>query len=452
MAASLAEQLGQLGPEVERVYLVGPRPGDGTAAGLRRWAAGAVPPGWVPHGALYAEGVTPAMRYQRTGDGPPVELVAASAWYPDATDPATTAAAHELLRELVGGAFDGGELLTTPASTGRLLLMRSLGGRSFPVLDTDTQELIRSTSGQGRIELLAPAAAELPELVAYDGRLMYAGCVRELGHGVPTHDDGDEYAGMVRGRYRVRFTVPRDWCHVGLLGVHDGDGWRWPSTPGEEHETWADGAEVGLAIAHGWTVRIRERLLFPEHRGRPLDGWASRLVAIREQLLARAAVGAVEGETARLAAAGVRSILLHGIGALHGTPHRVTRASTNPGDVPAEAGDSWRIEGDTHVWSEAEAASWPAMCHPEWSAAVWARARVRLLHAPAGRGQAPAGALHVARSQLVAFRTDAVYLASDPRWHDDGAVGRLRRVSSTPGPMPWPRSHGDLLKARAGDG
>jgi hypothetical protein len=280
---------------------------------------------------------------------------------------------------------------------------------------------------------------------------MYAGCVRELGHGVPTLDRSDEFAGYTRGRYRVTFQVPDEWEHVGLLGVHDdgkGGGWRWPAEPGEEGAAWVDACELRLALDHRWPVKIHERLLFPEHRGRPLDRWSDALVKMRTAVLHRVAIGALSPEVGELAAAAVRSIVLHGIGALHGTPHRVTMSSLDPGDVPAAAGSTWRVDGDVHVWAEDRGQAWPDLVHPEWSSAVWARARCRLLSAPTGTAGTYAGALHVDPRTVVAFRTDAVYLAVDPRWPDDGAAGRLRRRDVIPGPHRWPATSRQLLSIK----
>src|SRR5690606_21657835 len=104
-----------------------------------------------------------------------------------------------------------------------------------------------------------------------------------------------------------------------------------------------------------------------------------------------------------------------------------------------------RAEGDKLVWTELTEPAWPEMAHPEWSAQVYGRARARLLSAPGG-----AGALGVERSELVAFRTDAIYMTTDPHWNDDGRPGRYRHVRTIPGPIKRPTTQRELLAVRDG--
>jgi hypothetical protein len=48
----------------------------------------------------------------------------------------------------------------------------------------------------------------------------------------------------------------------------------------------------------------------------------------------------------------------------------------------------------------------------------------------------------------VAFRTDALYLTTDPGWADDGKPGRYRLKGSIERPIPAPASMGELLSLR----
>src|SRR5690606_26455092 len=137
----------------------------------------------------------------------------------------------------------------------------------------------------------------------------------------------------------------------------------------------------------------------------------------------------------------------HTIGAFHGRPHRTTRASTHAQDVPPDARD-WRLEGDTFLWAEGERQAWPGMAHHEWSAAICARRRPRLLSGPTGAKGVWAGVLHVDPAQLVTCRTDAIYLTSDPGWPDDGSVGRFRRKRLVEGPLRVPTNQTELLRLR----
>jgi len=433
-AGPIGQVLDQLDPSTERVYICGGS--DGIAA-ARAWAA-VLPFPWRsdPKRGHYLEGQFPIYRLVR-GDGRRVEILRAAMWFGDA-EPEACAAAWAELRSDVARRYTAGTLLSTPASTGRYLLTQTIPfERSWPTLDADTQQLIRSTSGQGRIEIF-DRGPELPQLVEYDGRFMYAGLLWGLAGGVPVRDSVDEYAGQQRGRYRVTVTVPADWAHVGILATkNDRGGWSWPSSPREQFTTWADGAELGLAIEHGWRVRIHERMLWPAYTVKgPLDAWGDRMRKSYAQ----------HRDASPLVARAVRAMALQTIGAFQGRAHRTTRIGTAE-QVPADAANL-RLEGDVMLWGEGTEQAWPEMAHPEWSAAIWARARVRLLDAPTGTKGRRAGALHVPASSVLAFRTDAVYLTADPGWPDDGAVGRLRRVYEQNGPLVAPTNQTQLLRMK----
>src|SRR5205085_2209322 len=128
--------------------------------------------------------------------------------------------------DAIGRHFPGSVLQSTPATTGRVLWLKSIpAGTEWEPLPADVQELIRSTSGQARREVRR-VGGTIDGLVCLDGRFMYAACVWGLGAGLVAHDDQQLTAAdfvrggchrQVRGRYRVRFAVPGDWRHVGLL-------------------------------------------------------------------------------------------------------------------------------------------------------------------------------------------------------------------------------------------
>lgn len=446
-----------LDDRTERVYLVGPRPGRGTIEGFRRWADGPHPHGWVEHQrGHYLEGEHPILRFQAP-DGRLVELLRAAAWFGEGDYPAIDAEqAWTLVGDELGRAFPRATLLASAAATGRELFLQTIPyGTSWPTLDPDTQQLIRSTSGQGRTQLLDHPASSIDELVVYDGRLMYAALCWGL-PGAGRLQRVDEYLGQVRARYHATATVPRDWndactcgapghAGIGLLGVKDdAAGWTYPFRPAETLQGWWDGAELHVALAHGWQIRPTEAVVFDPYTGAgPLDGWAKRLIGCRERIdlrLRDTPVGAL-GRNA------VRAIILHAIGAFTGASHRVTRSVTldQAMDVPADARDV-RVEGERVVWAEYTGPGWPELSHPEWSAAIWARARARLLDGPAGRAPINrSGALNVPAGDVLAFRTDALYLTRDPHWADDGKPGRLRHVHTVRGPISTPRTSAEIL-------
>ena len=454
-ARDAGEQLGQLGDGagVERIFLVGERPGQ-TIAGVREWATAELPAGWShSERGHYMEGDSPVLRYQHES-GATVELHRSASWFGDSTDVDRCREAWVLLGHLMRRAFGLPALLATPTTTGREAWLRTIPeGREWLVLPSEVQELIRSTSGQGRIELVAEPGAELPALVEMDARWAYSALCRQLA-GVAADEGatwelvaGAPFDPYARARWHVRGEVPRDWSHVGILPVKDeSGGWRWPRRPGERFDTWADGAELLVAQRHGWHFSVVEALTFPTYRGAgPLDQWSKKLRELRETARNLAAVGARDEGVVELVGHAIRAMLLHAIGGFHGTPHRVTRAVPidEPEKVPA--GVHFRLEGSVLAWAEVRPPAWPEMVHPEWSAAIWARARARLVDAPDG-----AGALHVPFSEVVGFRTDAVYLTAPASWPDDGKAGRYRVKSHVLGPLRAPANQLELLALRDG--
>lgn len=462
--ATAGDTLAALPAGTQTAYLIGPAP----ASGWLPWALSGLDDGsWEPSDH-YLDATAPVLRYVSQG-GRRVELHRATQWFGHGRYSAAQAAeGWEMLGRVIGQTFPDATLLATPATTARELFLRTIPrGRAYPVLDLDTQRLIRSTDGQGRIEVLPPGGHKsdwdcdnMPALFEYDGRLMYAALCRELPAGVPIHDAGDTYLGQTRARYLVRVTVPRDWDEpFGLLGHKRDDGsrlWEYPNERGRTFTTWADGAELWILAKHApewWRdLRILERLHWPNvDGGRPLDNWAAKLIDARA-LCERIAQQSHDLEhAAGLAALAVRSLILHGIGAFHGRaqPRTGYARAGEPLDLPAAA-TNVRLEGDWIVYTipgrEPSGDSWRArLSHPEWSAAVWARARARLLAAPGSTG-----ALYRTDGEVVAFRTDAVYLTARQRWNDDGRIGRFRCKSWRAGPMPWPANGTELLELRDG--
>lgn len=335
-------------------------------------------------------------------------------------------ALHRTIRRL----FDNKALLlATPLATGRELWQRTIPrGTEFPSLSPELGELIRSTTQQGRVELLPPATPTVPFLCELDARLAYGALCNELPTGVLEHDDrpwhpDDAYQ---RARYRVTVTVPDDWQHVGLLGVRR-RGWEYPAAPGETFETWADNVELHLAHKMGWTFHAHERIVFD--KGRPLDRWARHLTT-----------GATTA-TDPLVRAGLRAILLNTIGGFTAKPRMVTKSAPDDGatSFPARARHARIVDGHL-VWMEPGPDRAPWMHMPHWPATIWARQRVRLLTGPGG-----AGALHLDPEHVVAFRTDALWLTVNPPWQDDGKAGQYRLKTNVPGPRPWPTTQQELL-------
>lgn len=337
-------------------------------------------------------------------------------------------------------------LLNTPGTTGRDLWMRTDAADDCQTMSAELQRLVRSTSGQGRIETF-PARGELVAgLFEYDMRLAYAAVLRGLPSGEPEVRQRTplEVVCGHRSRALVRFRPPDGWApRPGIIGVrHDETaGWSWPTEPRWHGPTWADGCEIELAVRHGWEFEVDQALVWPT-TGEPLRLWSERLLK-----LVRDAETELSPEGFRHVRAMVRAILLHTVGAFHGAQHRVTRTAPSLADAPIGA-DMLRVHpGGSVSWREYTEPKWPEAVHPEWSAHVWARCRRRLLETPGGGGM-----LHADPLTLVAVRTDAVYLTQPVGWcdGDDGAAGRWVLKHADHSSQPWPRTSNEVLAARKG--
>lgn len=368
-------------------------------------------------------------------------------------------------------------LLKTPSLTG-LELWRSTIGMSkqsdgqyrsteYQVLPAELRDLIHRTSGQGRFEMLPcpDNSGMTPDLYYLDDRLAYgARALTELGIGPAIHDFGSKYEGYTPARYKVRFRVPDSWVHVGLLPVQRqlvkgaaSIGLEFPRTPEYSGETWVDATELRVAFApfpsvcptclelygkndgrscpqHGWDIQILERIVFT--KGRPLHAWAEKLIQVRELCSPNEAARAV-----------VRNILLHTIGAFHGSRRPVTHVAGDTSKVPEKIPLQIALNPDgeeQYLWTEEGVTPRNQDYNrPEWSSQIWARERARLLLNKYGDGTFT-GALTQPYDSIVAFRLDAMYTTIDPHWPDNGRPGQMRFKGYLPGPVPWPREETDL--------
>lgn len=459
-----------------RVFLCGAAPtaeGEYGEAGTRAWFLSDPGPGWAvaPTGHHLSDARTPTARYV-FDDGLAVEVMRTAAWWGDSdAGPADSRGAWHALQDKIRESFgDSSRLLATPATTGRDLWQRTIGPKTnYPVLSDEIRDLIHATAGQGRIELCRPPATaytgsagdySVPGVHVRDGRLMYAALTWGMPVGTPTlltaaavqmmPEAQLHKAIMGRSRWHIVAQVPVSWTRpFGLLMAprDGGKGWQYPSTPGETFETWCDGAELALARSQGWGVKILGGMTWRE--GKPLNSWTEKLLAIWQWF---------EGHTfEQLCRRAIRSLILFSVGAFasQGRTSTFTLPEDQAERVPA--GVSPSRAGGMLVWTQdAPATPWSMqLAHPEWSATIWARARVRMLDGP---GAAPVkdggkprrtGALHLpAGIDVIAFRTDALVLTGDPGWPDDGKVGRLRFDGELPGTQPWPETEAEMLRLK----
>jgi hypothetical protein len=472
--ATLGELLTDLPGDARRVYLCGPRPETGPAGKTpadraRAWILDELPAEWSadPVRGHYLDRIDLPVGYYRQGEDRAIEVHRAATWeLPDDATPEVARAAMAAIDVALRGAFkapakvanieDGySAWLASPTTTGRELLHSSLpwdtkagNYRSLPVLAPEHASLIRSTSPQGRLELV-PGEDTLPGIHYLDQRWAYAACVNaELPIGPATLVDGGDFSqSYTPARYLVKARVPDGWDKVGILPakVDDGESWEYPSTPGTTFDTWADPAELRVAAHYGWSFTILQTLAYAGS-AKVLAGWGDALQRARASIGVRAQAGEIDPEVAGMAAAGVRQILVNGIGSLHGRPRKVTRAVASFDQVPA--GEQASEHGGQWIWTETGAGAGDAFSHPELSTAIWARCRARLLDGGSGKGAPRTGALMLPRSEVVALRTDALYLTRDPGWIDGGSIGEFRVKGHAVGPIDRPTDIAELLSIK----
>jgi hypothetical protein len=464
---TLRELLEAIPGTVERGYLTGPRPGGKDVHKAREWWTTELPGGWDARDHYLPPGDAGASvgRFTRPDGSRLVIHRAEAAWSIDPERTPTEAAAimgavGEALRGRFGadkshpGWMDTSHLtwLDTATATGRELARLALprGCRAESLTD-ELQDLIRSTTGQARIQLLHPADM-LEGLHESDMRFAYSGLVRELPIGPARLERVTEWNPQERCRVRARFTVPADWSHLGIIAVPDDDpsgGWTYPNDPGEQFTSWADGAEAWLALEMGWKVEPLEVLHFAGI-ARVLDGWADRITKARDDLTTRAAHDELTAKVADGARDCLRAVILFGIGGFVGRVHPVTCSSIDPEAVPV--GAIREQHGGRWWWPEPGRPVTPGTAHPEWSAAVWARCRTRVLRGPAVNG-IRTGALTLPFSEVVAIRTDAIYTQHRPAWDeaDDGKAARFTyRGEVVAGPCLCPLTVDELLTMKEG--
>lgn len=442
-----------------RVFVVGPVPRTDQILSL-------VTSLGVNAGVTDSEGPSPRARVYLDGHYPVVSvdrgrLTWAASWFGDgAYTVADCEHVWQYLTDLLSDAWRGNdiELMLTPATTGRDLWLRTIPkGPGYPVLDRPLQTAIRAGAGQGRIETFGGRG--IVTLHEYDARLAYLSLTRRMPIGEPVdlhESDAQAWADahpFAPARYLVSFYVPAGWGsrRPGILPVarsREVDplaGWSWPTEPGRVHgPTWCEGSELALARRYGWSVTIH-RVIGWEQTRDVFAVWQERLLHVLD-------VGMSQLDDSRHAAmfrSAIRAIALHTIGALNGSPHKVTHVGPSPHDH----GQGVRMLRDgSYTWHTVEPPAWPQLSHPEWTATIWGRARARLLDAPTGATGHRIGALHLPAGSVVAFRTDAIYTSEPTGWgdDDDGKPGRYR-YKGAHGPGPWPRSGTDVLRMKGAE-
>jgi len=199
-------------------------------------------------------------------------------------------------------------------------------------------------------------------------------------------------------------------------------------------------------LAYDWNVEIEERLICVDDcktTKRPLRSWAQQLSRLWAEPISAERVRAMWQRAVRL-------ILLEAVGLFGYRPKIVTRRVSGIGEVPphdlAEQTFRQTEEGEVEYEDYASCGRMNHLLHPEFSAAVWADTRVRLMRQISVFEREPlvTGALTLPREQVVGFGLDCLYLTADPGWQDDGKPGRYRLKSYVPGVCSAPRDRRQL--------
>ncbi|WP_217275414.1 hypothetical protein, partial [Nocardia gamkensis] len=304
-----------------------------------------------------------SLRFHRPGTddtgkpGPRVTIYRASGWIDrdqeEATSPAELRAAFMLLLDGLRATFGsvvgetyGVPLKGTPAATGFELVRRTLprkrGGAAhqYPILDTDTQNLIRAHCGQARNENFcitnhssggAHIPDRIPGMFVYDMRFAYAAlCDLEMPCGPVERDQVPEIA--MRGRgwepclYQIRVTVPQDWDRVGRFRYRDtgDDEWVYPSEPGTTFVSWAWENALIQADRDGWKlgehIEILQRVRFTGPKTKPLLTFGTHLRDLRDEWIP--AQKDVPDRVRELAKIMARQIAIATIGKLAAAPYK----------------------------------------------------------------------------------------------------------------------------------
>ena len=431
------------------VYLTGARPEPPKGGAVSDWLLDKSP-GFTASGH-YLDADRPVGRFVNDDTGRAVTVRRAAELFGEITDPVIARDAWELVAKAWRREWSTDLLASLPAS-GRIAL-NMCGAGDWPAVSDDTADLIRNTTPQHRIELVQADPAvrdvQMPGFAYLDARWSYVALLRALAVGEPQRLTGDAaevfswaqpYA---RARYFVTFKAPKKWDRIGtLLTKHDlGAHWHAPS----KGQTWCDGAELLVARANLWHVNVHDALVWPEGQ-RPLDRWHARMLRVVDTLRDDThLVGATNSAPHAAARNVVRAIILQTLGAMHAIAARNVVYAADASAVPIYARNTMTPRGDgwTYTQTMPLTRAQAAFTHPEITAQIWGRAHARIL-SHRGPGNVETGALHVPPHELLAIHGDALYLTRDPRWPDDGKIGRMRTKGKLAGPLPWPATMRDV--------
>lgn len=371
-------------------------------------------------------------------------------------------------------------LMRSPAATGANLWAASLPrDLKLEATEQDIRAEMRSNDGQHHIDsfvsgtecdcgdcnalVLPDQNGKIPAFYYVDGRFMYSACCRELGI-AGRRITGEKARELLffsergryeRARYKVTARVPDDWSHIGVLPAKK-EGtkkWHYPNRPGATFTTWADSAEVDLALNLGWHIEPIEGVLFT--KARVMDTFADRIKRARTAI---AEDRDLEPLVKQAVSAALRQIMVSGIGNLAPRPRTIEKNARTLREVPLEYRHEAVQHGKHFVWNEVAERDTTASngwYWPELSVQVWGRSRARVLRTPMAKS-IRGGALAVPPETLIGINGDAIYTTALPPWAlpehagggDDGQPGRLRIQGGLPRPQNAPLDRDELNRLR----
>jgi hypothetical protein len=211
----------------------------------------------------------------------------------------------------------------------------------------------------------------------------------------------------------------------------------YPRLAGQTFESWCSSSELSLALKQGWSVTVKERILWPQTHTlpEPLKLWGDRLITLRMER-AKAYEEPIRG----MLEAAVRNILLHTIGGFHRVTREFDGYTSDVMTIPATA-TSFELLADGEIWrytlTDKLSPLQTVLSQPHWAASIWGAARKKLAEQ----------ALQVPFKDLMAMRVDAVWTAREMPWKDTGKVGMFRREQLEHDRyVCWPRTTGEMVQ------
>lgn len=321
--------------------------------------------------------------------------------------------------------------LVSPTLTGLYGVEASIPYKTPETVASDSfREYLHANTTQGRGENFS--RGEFPGFQYWDRRFAYASdACGDLPTGTEQESSLDYFVPFLAAFYHVRFQVPADWQHVGLLPALTAEGWRWPRTPGSWYESACVAEpELRLAIESGWRVEVVRRWSFTN--GRPLEKFTGDMKKLVVQSQSR-------GDS--IASKIFRRITLNAYGGLYARSFE--RESFVAESELLERNDAavltaQPVEGGAMV-QDRSAKRDSRFYMPEWTAYIWSRARARLA----------AAMLSIPFRDLLACHVDAVYSSRDlPEPFAGDSVGKFRLKGRIDAPVRVENAR-DFVRVRA---